>query len=204
VNTTDPVTGTTAYRCLIVEDDTLVGMGLQSQLEKLGHIVVAHAATDTEAEALFRDKQPDLVLMDVRLNHGDGVELAGRLLKIKACPIIIVSAYSDKELIDRATSAGVFGYLVKPVGAPSLAAQIEVAVARFREHMILLAEKEALAQNLEQRKVVERAKGILMKRLTLTEPEAHKRLQQESQKRRTSLVELAKKIIESEELLGGF
>jgi response regulator NasT len=199
---TNPAPGV-KRRVLIVEDDTLVGMGLRAQLEKLGHEVVGQASTAVEAQTLYRDKTPDIVLVDIRLNGVDGIDLAGQLLKERRSPMIVISAFSDKELIERASLAGVFGYLIKPVSIEGLAAQIEVALRRFEEHEKVLAEKEALAQTLETRKLVERAKGIFMKRLKLDEPEAHKRLQQESQKRRMSLTDLAKKIIESEELLGG-
>ncbi len=193
-----------SYRCLIVEDETLVALGLQTQLERLGHRVVGHAADAIEAERVFRAASPDLVLTDIRLlGSVDGVELAERLQKIRACPILILSAYTERELVDRAKAAGVFGYLVKPVSQEALAAQIEIGVARFQEYLVVLAEKHSLAQSLENRKLVERAKGVLMKHLGLSEPDAHKRLQQESQKRRTSIIELAKKVIESEELLGG-
>ncbi|MDB5172917.1 MAG: response regulator receiver and domain protein [Phycisphaerales bacterium] len=190
-------------RVLIVEDDTLVGMGLRAQLEKLGHEVVGQASTADEAKSLYRDKRPDIVLLDIRLNGVDGIDLAGELLKERRSPMIIVSAFSDKELIERAGLAGVFGYLIKPVSTEGLAAQLEVALRRFEEHEKVIREKEALAQTLETRKLVERAKGVFMKRLKLDEAEAHKRLQQESQKRRMSLADMAKKIIESEELLGG-
>jgi len=149
-------------------------MGLHAQLKEMGHQVISPAANSAEAEAVFRSQQPDLVLTDIRLGGDDGLDLAEKLLKIRACPILVISAYSDRELIDRAKSAGVFGYLVKPVSSPALAAQIEVAVARFREHMVLLAEKESLAANLENRKLIERAKGVLMKRKNLSESEAHK------------------------------
>ncbi len=107
------------------------------------------------------------------------------------------------HLIERATAAGVFGYLIKPVSLESLQAQIQVAVTRFEEHERLRQEKDVLAQSLETRKLVEKAKGILMRRASLSEDEAHRRLQQESQKRRISLSDIARKIIESEELLGG-
>jgi two-component system, response regulator PdtaR len=187
-------------RALIVEDDTLVGMGLRSQLEKLGHKVIAQAADAEEATRFFREGKPDLVLMDIRLDQTDGIELAGQLLAERRVPMVIVSAYSDHELIERAAATGVFGYLVKPVSAESLAAQIGVVLSRFAEHEKLVEENQGLQQTLETRKLVERAKGILMKRLTLAEPDAHKRLQQESQKRRISIAEIAKRIIESEEL----
>jgi response regulator NasT len=190
-------------RILIVEDDTLVGLGLRSQLEKLGHEVVGQASGAEEGKALYRDHKPDVVLMDIRLDGIDGITLATELLAERACPMVILSAYGDKELVERASAAGVFGYLIKPVTAEGLQAQIEVAVRRFQEKEKLIAEKESLSQTLETRKLVERAKGIFMKRMNLDEPEAHRRLQLESQKRRIGIADLAKRVIESEELLGG-
>lgn len=194
---------TTARRVLIVEDETLVGMGLKKDLERLGHTVVSQASNADEARREFRDKQPDVVLMDIRLDGADGIELAAELLKERRAPIIMLSAYSEQQLIERAGAAGVFGYLIKPASVEGLQAQIEVACRRFQEHEKVVAEKQELATTLETRKLVEKAKGIFMRRLNLDEPEAHKRLQQESQKRRISIGELARKIIESEELLGG-
>ena len=194
-----------ARRVLIVEDETLVGMGLKKDLERLGHTVVSQASTADEARREFREKKPDVVMMDIRLDldGADGIELAAELLKERRTPMIILSAYSEQQLIERAGAAGVFGYLIKPASVESLQAQIEVAVRRFQEHEKVLAEKQELSATLETRKLVEKAKGIFMRRLSLDEPEAHKRLQQESQKRRISIGELARKIIESEELLGG-
>jgi len=192
-----------SYRCLIVEDDTYLVMGLRAQLKELGHRVVADAANPADARREFRRQEPDLVLMDIRLAGGDGIELSRELIADRPCPVVIVSAYSEKELIGRAAAAGVYGYLIKPVTTPALSAQIEVAVNRFREQMRLVDENQSLTQTLETRKLVDRAKGIMMKRLKLSEADAHKRLQQESQKRRQSLADLARKIIESEEFLGG-
>ena len=201
--TTGGTMGAGRLRVLIVEDETLVGMGLRKDLERLGHTVVSQAATAEEARREFRDKRPDLVMMDIRLDGADGITLAAELLRERSVPMIILSAYSEQQLIERAGAAGVFGYLIKPVSVESLQAQVEVAVRRFQEHAKVLAEKQELAATLETRKLVEKAKGIFMRRLNLDEPEAHKRLQQESQKRRIGIGELAKKIIESEELLGG-
>ena len=190
-------------RVLIVEDDLLVGMGLKAQLERLGHSVVGQASGAPEAMALYKEHKPDVVLLDIRLDEADGIEVATQLLKERRAPMIIISAYSDRELIDRAGAAGVFGYLIKPANAEALQAQMEVAVKRFEEHERLTAEKRELEETLQARKLVERAKGIFMKRLGLDEPEAHRRLQQESQKRRIGIAELAKRVIESEEMLGG-
>jgi response regulator NasT len=189
-------------RVMIVEDETLVGMGLRKELERLGHTVVAHAANPDEARREYGDKKPDLLFMDIRLDGADGIELAAELLKVRRCPMIILSAYSEQKLIERAGAAGVFGYLIKPASVEGLQAQIEVAFRRFQEQEQVRSEKDELALALETRKLVEKAKGIFMKRFGLEEPEAHKRLQQESQKRRITVGELAKKIIESEELLG--
>jgi response regulator NasT len=190
-----------SLRILIVEDDTLVGLGLKTQLQKMGHEVVGHAASAAEAKAIFAQEQPDLALMDIRLGADDGLELAEQLLSQRRCPMIVVSAFSDEALIDRANSIGVFGYLIKPVREKTLEAQIEIAVGRFREQETLRAEKEKLAHDLETRKLVERAKGILMKRAGLSEDDAHRRLQQESQKRRVAMAELCKRIIDSDELM---
>ena len=202
-NVSQPSAAVGKRRALIVEDETLVGMGLRNDLERVGHTVIAQAANAEEARRQFREKAPDLVFMDIRLGADDGIELAAELLRERRCPMIILSAYSEQGLIERAGAAGVFGYLIKPVSVDGLKAQIEVAVRRFEEQEKVRREKDELAQTLETRKLVERAKGVFMRRLNLDEAEAHKRLQQESQKRRMSIGELAKKILESEELLGG-
>ena len=188
-------------KALIVEDETLVGIGLRAQLEKLGYRVVGQASNAEEAIRYFQEAVPDLVLMDIRLDKTDGIELAGKLLAERRIPMIIVSAYSDPELIERASQAGVYGYLVKPVTTESLAAQIGIALSRFGEHKKLVEENQNLMQTLETRKLVERAKGILMKRLKMSEDDAHRRLQMESQKRRVGLADIARRVIESEELL---
>jgi two-component system, response regulator PdtaR len=195
-------TPTPRRRVLIVENETLVGMGLRSQLERLGHEVVGQASTAADALIMHHDRQPDLLLVDIRLGNDDGIALAQQLIKMRRVPVLIVSAFSDKALVDRAAAAGVFGYLIKPPSVESLHAQITVAVSRQREQEQLLQENQSLTQTLETRKLVEKAKGIFMRRLKLDEPEAHKRLQLESQKRRISLADLARKIIESEEFLG--
>ena len=200
---TDPARPAEPLRVLIVEDETIVGMGLRSQLIKLGHEVAGHAASAAEARTLYRDTKPDLVLMDIRLGEADGLELAKELIAERRTAMVVLSAYSDPQLIHRAGDVGVFGYLIKPASPEALSAQIRIAVQRFQDQELLRMEKEHLAQTLETRKLVEKAKGIFMKRLGLDEPEAHRRLQVESQKRRVSLADLCRKIIESEEILGG-
>jgi response regulator NasT len=183
---------------LIIEDETFVGMGLTSHLEKMGHRVVGQAASSGEAIAMYRKHKPDLALVDVRLDGADGIDLASRLLAERPCPMIVVSAFSDSDLIARATAAGVFGYLVKPVTREGLEAQVAVAVRRFEEREQLRNEKSQLTHTLDARKWTDKAKGLIMKRLNLDEPAAHRWLQLESQKRRISAAEMARQILEAE------
>jgi len=183
---------------LIVEDDTLVGMGLSAMLERQGHTVVGQASTAAEAAQMFRDLSPDLILINIRLDDTDGIELTKQLLAERACPVVVVSAYTEPELISRASAAGVFGYVVKPVAHEALKAQIAVAVSRFEELQNERREKDQLAITLENRKTIERAKGILMKSLHLDEETAHRRLQLEAQKRRITVIDAAKRVIDAD------
>ena len=198
-----PSVSTTTRHALIVEDDSFISMGLRADMERLGHVVVGLAANAAEATALFRQKSPDLLLMDIRLQNDDGIELTRQLLAERKCPVVIISAYSDPELVLRAADAGVFGYLVKPVTHESLKVQIGVALHRFEETEGLRRENQKLLEHLETRKLVERATGYLMKRLRLDEDAAHRKLQLESQKRRINIAECARRVIDSEKLLGG-
>lgn len=189
-------------RVLIVEDNSFIALGLRGDLEQLGHEVVGMAAGAEEARQLFRERAPNLLLMDVRLGADDGIDLTRQLYAERPCPVVIVSAFSDAELVARATEVGVFGYLVKPVAPDSLRVQIAVAVRRFDEAQRLEQENRGLLTRLESRKLIEKAKGVLMKRLNLDEETAHRRLQLESQKRRINIAECAKRVIESEKMLG--
>jgi response regulator NasT len=193
-------------RVLIVDDDPTAGSELRKQVEKLGQVVVGQASAPEEAAKLHREQKPDIVLLDFDLEKEEGtngIQLGGRLLAERRAPLLMISGFSSPECIERVAGAGFYAYLVKPVSVETIGAQMEVSLRRFQDHELALMEKEQLTQTLETRKYVERAKGIFMKRLNLDEAEAHKRLQQESQKRRIPLGELAKKIIESEDLLGG-
>jgi two-component system, response regulator PdtaR len=187
---------------LIVEDNSFIALGLRGDPEQLGHAVVGLASDAAEARQLFHAREPNLLLMDVRLGKDDGIELTRQLYAERPCPVVIVSAFSDAELVARATEVGVFGYLVKPVAPDALRVQIAVAVRRFDESQKLQQENRDLLTRLESRKAIEKAKGILMKRLNLDEEAAHRRLQLESQKRRINIAECAKRVIESEKMLG--
>ena len=197
-----PRTRNGTRQVLIVEDNSFIALGLRGDVEQLGHDVVGMAAGAEEARELFRARNPNLLLMDVRLGKDDGIELTRQLYAERACPVVIVSAFSDAELVARAAEVGVFGYLVKPVAPDALRVQIAVAVRRFEESQALLRENRELLARLESRKLIEKAKGVLMKRLNLDEEAAHRRLQLESQKRRINIAECAKRVIESEKMLG--
>jgi two-component system, response regulator PdtaR len=204
-----PKSDTRVRHVLIVEDQSLIALGLKADVERLGHVVVGLAATAQEARQLVAQVEPDLILMDIRLGRDDGIELTRELLAQRPCPVVIVSAFSDCELALRAAEAGVFGYLVKPVSPESLQVQIEVATRRFADSELcrhetdkLRHDNQELVQTLETRKLVERAKGLLMKRLNLDEQTAHRRLQLESQKRRISIGDCARRVIDAEKALG--
>jgi response regulator NasT len=197
-----PLTRNGTRQVLIVEDNSFIALGLRGDLEQLGHRVVGMAADAEEARQLFRERVPDLVLMDIRLGKDDGIELTRQLYAERPVPVVVVSAFSDAELVARASEVGVFGYLVKPVAPDSLRVQIAVAVRRFEESQALARENAQLTQKLETRKLIEKAKGILMRRLNLDEETAHRRLQLESQKRRINIADTARRVIESEKVLG--
>jgi AmiR/NasT family two-component response regulator len=187
-------------KVLVVEDDSLVGMMLEQYLADLGHKFVGRAANAAEAQDLYEKTSPDLVLLDIRLGGDiDGLELASSLQILRRCPMIVISAFSDKELIDRAAAAGVFGYLIKPASQQALQAQIEVSLRRFAETQELVAEVAQLKKDLLTRRLLDRAKSILIRRAGLTEDDAHRRLLRESQKRRIPLGELCQAIIANEQ-----
>ena len=186
---------------LIVEDDTLIGMGLAAMLEAIGHVVVGQASTTQEAIDLYRACTPDLVLMDIHLDDSDGIELTRRLLSERRAPIVIVSAYSEPELIARAAAAGVFGYIVKPVTPGALKAQIDVAVRRLRRTGTSPPRQRAARGHAGNAQAGQAHKGLLMKTLKLDEDAAHRRLQLEAQKRRLNIADAARRVLEAEHRL---
>jgi two-component system, response regulator PdtaR len=168
-------------RILIAEDETLIRLDLRSMLERAGFEVSAEARDGEEAVALADDVRPDLAILDVKMPKLDGIEAARKILAERPIPIVMLTAYGHKELVARAVEAGVFGYLVKPFREADLVPAIEAARARHAELEALREEAESLAEALATRKVVERAKGLLMERERLTEQEAFARLRRASQ-----------------------
>ena len=168
-------------RILIAEDETIIRLDLRGLLEAAGFEVCAEARDGEEAVALARSAQPDLAVMDVKMPRLDGIEAARRILDERPIPIVMVTAYGERELVARAVEAGVFGYLVKPFREQDLLPAIQTARARHDELAALREEAESLAEALAARKAIERAKGLLMEREGLSEPEAFARLRKASQ-----------------------
>jgi two-component system, response regulator PdtaR len=168
-------------RILIAEDETIIRLDLRELLERSGFEVCAEAKDGEEAVALARSAEPDIALLDVKMPRLDGIEAARRILEERPIPIVMVTAYGEQELVSRAIEAGVFGYLVKPFRENDLLPAIATARARHEELVAVRAEAASLADALAARKAIERAKGLLMERESLTEQEAFARLRKASQ-----------------------
>ncbi len=168
-------------RILIAEDETIIRLDLRDVLERAGHDVCAEARDGEEAVALAHDEQPELAILDVKMPRLDGIEAARRILAERPIPIVMLTAYGQEELVARAVEAGVFGYLVKPFRETDLLPAIQTARARHAELEAMRDEAESLTEALATRKVVERAKGILMEREGLSENDAFVRLRRASQ-----------------------
>ncbi len=168
-------------RLLIAEDETIIRLDLRELLERAGFEVCAEAHDGLEAVELARTELPDLAILDVKMPRLDGIEAAKRILDERPIPIVILTAYDQQELIARAVEAGVYGYLVKPFRESDLLPAIETARARHAELMALREEADSLAEALAARKLVERAKGLLMEKEKLSEQDAYARLRKASQ-----------------------
>ena len=182
-------------RILIADDEAIRLMTLRTQLRSLGFEVVGEATDGEEAVRLAQERELDLAILDIKMPGLDGVSAAQRILQHRPIPIILLTAYSEVELVERALEAGVFAYLVKPVTEEDLLPAILLARKRFEEFRMLQEEVQDLREALEARKLIERAKGILMKRLGISEQEAFRRMQVQSQKENRKLVEIARAII---------
>jgi two-component system, response regulator PdtaR len=190
-----------SLRFLIADDEALHNLALTSQLEALGHQVVATASNGQEAVELAREKRPDMAILDIRMPVMKGPDAARKIHEGTPIPIIILSAYSDTRTVEEATRSPIFHYLVKPVDPDDLAPAIAVAKARFGEWQQARQEKNFLETKLEERKILERAKGILMESRQMSEQEAYRFLQKTSQDKNTPMIDLAKKILLAAPLL---
>ncbi len=190
-----------SLRILIADDESIRLLSLRAQLAALGHEVVAEASNGEEAVALAASTQPDLAIIDIRMPVADGIEAAQRITEARPIPIILLTAYSEAQLVERAAQANIAAYLMKPVSEEDLMPAITLALIRFRQFQALHREVADLREALEARKLIERAKGILMRRLNLSEEEAFQRLQRQSQNTNRRLAQVAESIIMADQMM---
>ena len=180
---------------LVADDEALIRMDLREMLEDAGHDVVAEAANGEQAVELARKFLPEFVIMDVKMPVMDGLAAAKIINDEGIAPVLLLTAYSQQDIVDKAKEAGVVAYLVKPVREEQLFPAMEIAASRFAEVQALNAELDNLKETLETRKLLDRAKGILMTVHGMTEQEAYRKMQQFSMAKRISLKALAENII---------
>lgn len=182
-------------RVIIADDESIIRMDLREMLTNLGYLVVGEAGDGRSAVNLARELKPDVAILDIKMPDMDGIEAARILTGEKIAPVVLLTAYSQRDLVERAKEAGVVGYITKPMRESDLTPAIEVAMARFSEFQALEKEVGDLKQALETRKLVDRAKGILMDTQGLTEAEAFRKIQKMSMNKRKPMKDVAEAII---------
>ncbi len=182
-------------RVVIADDESIIRMDLREMLTNLGYLVVAETGDGVSAVNVARELKPDLVIMDIKMPDLDGIQAAKILTEERIAPVLLLTAFSQQELIEGAKEAGVVGYIVKPFRESELVPAIEVALARFREFKAIEKELTDTRNILETRKIVERAKGVLMDTQGLKEAEAFRKIQKLSMNTRKSMREVAEAIL---------
>lgn len=187
-------------RIIIAEDDTVIRLDLKEELQRQGYLVVGDVGDGQSAVNLARELRPDLVVMDVRMPEMDGITAAEILTREKIAPVVLLTAFSDEELIERARNVGVIHYVTKPWRSSDLKPAIEIALSRFQEFKAMESRVKDLEDHLATRKVVEKAKGVLMEKFNISENEAFRRIQKTSMNNRKSMKDVAEAILLAEEL----
>ncbi len=184
-----------SLRIVVAEDEALIRLDLAEMLGELGYQVVGQASDGEQAVTLVKEHRPDVVIMDVKMPVLDGISAAEAIGKDRIAPVIMLTAFSQKELVERARDAGVMAYIVKPFTQADLAPAVDIATSRWSELKALESEIADLGERLETRKAVDRAKGILMQRLKLTEADAFRWIQKTAMDRRLGMREVAEAVI---------
>jgi len=184
-------------RVLVAEDDSLIRMDLVEMLREEGYDVVGEAPNGQVAVELTESLRPDLVIMDIKMPVRDGIDAATEIAQKRLAPVVMLTAFSQRDFIEKARDAGAMAYLVKPFSKADLAPAIEVAVSRYRELAALEAEVESVQETLEARKLIDRAKGLLMSQHAMTEPEAFAWIQRAAMDRRTTMRQVAEVVIDN-------
>jgi response regulator NasT len=190
-----------ATRVLIAEDNELVSLTLEEQLANLGYTVVGVARTGAEAVRLCIQLSPDIVIMDMQMPEMNGDAAAQQIAKQHPTPVIMLTAYSDTDHVRKAESSGALAYLIKPVNPEELPPTIDVAIARFRETQRLREKVDELQETIDSRKIIERAKGILMQRRSIGGEEAYELMRQWARERSSKVKDIAQAIVDAESLL---
>jgi len=188
----------TPLRIAVADDEPEILDDLAETLEELGHRVVIKADDGDRLLTAFRKEDVDLVITDIKMPGMDGLQAIEEIRKVRPVPIVILSAFHDDDLLSKALKEQVMAYLIKPIQVESLQTSVQLAVQRFKEFQALQDQADDLKQALEDRKVIERAKGILMERAELSEPDAFRRLQLLSSQKNRKLVEVARDIVDAD------
>ena len=188
---------TETIRVIIAEDEALIRLDLKEMLEEEGYSVVAEVGDGQQAVDRATELRPDLVILDIQMPVLDGLSAAEQIASARIAPVIVLTAFSQRELVERARDAGAMAYLVKPFSKNDLVPAIEVARARFSEMTALDSEVRTLEERLETRKVVEKAKGLLMAEQGISEAEAFRWIQRTAMNQRTSMKALAQSIVDA-------
>ncbi|HEV2780154.1 MAG TPA: response regulator [Actinophytocola sp.] len=194
---TEQATEAVQRSVLVAEDEALIRLDLVEMLREEGYAVAGEAADGEEAVRLAHELRPDLVILDVKMPKVDGIDAASQIAGKRIAPVVILTAFSQRDLVERARDAGAMAYLVKPFAKHDLVPAIELAVSRFAELQALETEVAGLTERLETRKLIERAKGLLMTKQGLTEPEAFRWIQRTAMDRRTTMKAVAEAVVEN-------
>lgn len=182
-------------RVLIVDDESLIRMDLRDIIESCGHEVVAEGTNGVEALALCKKHKPDIILMDVKMPELDGIEAARQIGFHHEAPVVLLTSYSQQDLIDKARDSGVYGYLIKPVREEQLVPTLEMALGRYKSDAQLREKMVELEQSLEDRKIIQKGTGILMELYSISEVEAYNRIRTLSMNKQISIIETCNLII---------
>lgn len=182
-------------RVLIVDDESLIRMDLRDIIESCGHEVVAEGTNGVEALALCKKHKPDIILMDVKMAELDGIEAARQIGFHHEAPVVLLTSYSQQDLIDKARDSGVYGYLIKPVREEQLVPTLEMALGRYKSDAQLREKMAELEQSLEDRKIIQKGTGILMELYSISEVEAYNRIRTLSMNKQISIIETCNLII---------
>ena len=185
------------YRVVIGDDESIIRMDLSDMLEDAGHTVVGEAADGVEALDMVRCEKPDIVLLDIKMPRLDGIHAAKMIGHENLAPVLLLTAYSQQDVVNKAKDSGVLGYLVKPVSPTNLFPAMEIAISQFKRQQEVAQQITEMNEQMETRKAVDKAKGYIMELYHVTEQEAYRRLQQYSMKNRKSLRSVAEAVVAS-------